>query len=372
MTPPGTPVRVGVLGCSAVARRRFLPALVASTAELTAVASRDFRRAGEFAGRFGCAAARDYEELLRRDDVDAVYVSVPTGLHRHWALAALRAGKHVLVEKPLATSRAEGAEVLQAAEVSGRLVMENRMFAHHSQHETVTGLLRSGVIGELRVLTAAMAIPALPAQDIRYRADLGGGALLDVGYYPLHAALRFAGANLVVAGAVLRHDPVSGVDVSGTALLQGERGVAAQLTFGFEHAYRSSYELWGERGRIVLERAFTPPSTWQPVVTVAQQDRMEQLTLAACDQFRAALEAFVAAVRGERDLTQHQDTTLAGLGLLDAVRQAALAPVSPGAGQGVRPRGREWVDPPVTTHRAPRGTGTTDRPGRTGAGLPAP
>lgn len=324
MTPPGGRVRIGVLGASAIARRRFLPALMASCAELIAVASRDGGRAREFAGQFGCVAARDYEELLRRDDVDAVYVSVPTGLHRQWTLAALRAGKHVLVEKPLATTRAEGADVLQAAGESGRLVMENRVFAHHGQHETVTHLLRSGVIGELRVLTAAMAIPALPAQDIRYRADLGGGALLDIGYYPLHAALMFAGTNLTVAGAILRHDPAAGVDVSGTALLHSDHGVAAQLTFGFEHAYRSSYELWGERGRIRLERAFTPPGSWQPVVIVEQQDRVEHLTLPACDQFRTALEAFVAAVRGERDLAAHHDGTVAGLELIDAVRDAAL------------------------------------------------
>lgn len=317
-------IRLGILGCSDIAGRRLLPAVAGSSAEPVAVASRDAARAATFANRFGCAAVQGYDMLLAREDVDAVYVSVPTGLHWEWALAALRAGKHVLVEKPLATTAAEGAELITTAHDQGLQVMENRMFVHHPQHARVAELISSGAIGELKVITAAMAIPPLAADNIRYRADLGGGALLDVGYYPLHAALLYASTDLTVAGASRQLDGGSGVDLGGAVLLRESRGVAAQLTYGFEHSYRSFYELWGEHGRIVLDRAFTPDPDHRPVVRLERRGQTKTLpSVPACDQFRAALEVFASAVRGERDLTAEHDRTLAGLRLIDAVREAA-------------------------------------------------
>ncbi|MGP4020962.1 Gfo/Idh/MocA family protein [Saccharopolyspora sp. 5N708] len=311
-------VRFGLLGCSSIARRRFLPALARSSSRLVAVASRDSDRAARFGAEFGAEAERGYDELLARDDIDAVYLSVPTGLHARWALAAVQAGKHALVEKPFATTRADGERVLAAAADRGVQVMENRMFAAHPQHDAVAALVADGAIGALRAITAVMAIPPLPPEDIRYRADLGGGALLDVGYYPLHAALLHGGEQLSVVGATRRRSDSSDVDVSGAVLLRSASGVTAQVLYGFEHSYRSAYELWGDTGRIVLERAFTPPPTWQPVVRLEQQDRVEQRTLPPCDQFREALESFVGAVRGAHDLTAHHRRTLAGLSLIDA------------------------------------------------------
>ncbi|WFF04552.1 Gfo/Idh/MocA family oxidoreductase [Micromonospora sp. WMMD1076] len=313
-------IRIGLIGCSSIAARRFVPALVSSTARLTAVAARDPARAAAFAARFGAAATTGYRELLARDDVDAVYVSVPTGRHAAETTAALAAGRHVLVEKPLAVDAAEGAAVLAAARRAGRVVMENRMFVHHGQHRVAAELLADGAIGDLRVLGAAMAVPPLPADDIRHRSDLGGGALLDVGYYPAHAALLHLSTPLEVLGATRRTDPRYDVEVGGAALLRDAAGVDAHLTYGFTHAYRSRYELWGERGRLVLERAFTPAAGWHPVLRLHRQDRVELRTLPAEDHFRGALDAFLAAVRGDAEPAAHGARTLAGLALLDAIR----------------------------------------------------
>ncbi|MGQ0840985.1 Gfo/Idh/MocA family protein [Actinokineospora sp.] len=318
-------VRFGVLGCSSIARRRFLPALARSSARLTAVASRDPGRAAAFAAEFDCAPVPGYDALLARDDIDAVYVSVPTGLHTEWARAALAAGKHVLVEKPLATTHAEGVALFGGA--GGLVVMENRMFAHHRQHADVADLMPA--IGSLRAVTAAMAIPPLPATDVRYRPELGGGALLDVGYYPLHAALMFAGADLEVVGATQTIHTGHEVDVGGTALLRAPDGVTAQVIFGFEHGYRSFYELWGTRGRITLERAFTPGETWRPTLRIERHGATEVRTLPPADQFRAAIEVFAGAVTGTWGLGAHTARTLAGLALIDAVRRATDSDATP-------------------------------------------
>ncbi|UVS78680.1 Gfo/Idh/MocA family protein [Actinokineospora sp. UTMC 2448] len=332
MTVP-EPLRIGLLGGAAVARRRTLPAIAACPdTRLVAVACRDGDRAREWAGAFGCAAEPGYDSLLARDDVDAVYVPLPAGLHAEWSAKALAAGKHVLVEKPMATTARQARELADLAAERSLVLMENRMFAMHPQHAAVRTLVDAGAIGELRVVTAAMAIPALPADDIRYAAHLAGGALLDVGFYPVQAALMYLGEQVEVCGAHLRVDPGRGVDVGGAALLRDRAGVCAQLTFGFEHAYRASYELWGSTGRIRLERAFTPPSTLPTVLRIERQDHVEERTLPAADQFAALVARFASAVRGETDWRPDLRAGLLGLSILDDIRAGGGAHAVEGRG----------------------------------------
>ncbi|MEU2287226.1 Gfo/Idh/MocA family oxidoreductase [Streptomyces sp. NPDC013178] len=295
--PSATPVRLGVLGCASIAWRRTLPAAVAEPLLwVVAVASRDPDKAGRFARHFGCEAVRGYEELLGRDDVDAVYIPLPVALHARWIEAALRAGKHVLAEKPLAEDAATADRLVSLARSRGLLLAENYMFTYHTQHEAVRRLVAGGAIGELRAFFAAFTIPRLPPDDIRNQRQLGGGALLDVAGYPIRAAELFLGDGLEVTGAVLRYDPVTKVDTGGAALLRTPSGVTAQITFGIENAYRSSYELWGSTGRIGVDRAFTPPPDHRPVVRVETQDGTEESVLDADDQFARVVRAFARGV----------------------------------------------------------------------------
>ncbi|MFD5829638.1 Gfo/Idh/MocA family protein [Lentzea sp. NPDC060358] len=315
-------LRFGVLGCAEIAWRRTLPSLVScEDARLVVVASRDADKAARFASRFGCEAAHGYESVLERDDVDAVYLPLPTGLHREWCAKALRAGKHVLVEKPVAVDHQEALELATLAERHGVALLENRGFAHHTQHDAVRKLVADGVIGELRGFTSTMGIPPPPRHDVRHRADLGGGALLDVGYYPVSAAQLFVHQDLRVLGAHLVRDDETGVDVSGEALLVSPNGVPAHLSFGMRHAYRTHYELWGSKGRIVLERPFSAPDHWQPVVRLERQDRSEQLTLPPCAQFTALFRAFATAVRSDpAHRAAHLDPSVRAAALLTAIR----------------------------------------------------
>lgn len=322
MTQKGA-LRTGVLGCGSIAWRRTIPALCASShAEVVAVSSRDPRKARRFAEHFGCAAANSYHELLSSNDIDAVYVAVPTGLHAEWAAKAIEQGKHVLVEKPMAATHRQAQWLSDLAAKAGVVLMENRMFVHHPQHEEVRKLMQAGAIGELRVLTASMGIPPLNGDDIRYRPDLGGGALLDVGFYPVHAAQMFLQPPLRVVGSALQRASEPGVDIAGHAVLLDTHGRTAELTFGFIHSYRSTYSLWGSTGRIVLDRAFTPPPHWSPILRIEQQDRLEQLTLAPADQFLNAVDFFARAALTGKD-HRHMEQTLSGMHLLDSIRSQA-------------------------------------------------
>jgi NDP-hexose-3-ketoreductase len=291
------PIRVGVLGCADIAWRRTLPAIGAvAEVELAAVASRDAEKAKTFATRFDCAAVTGYDALLARDDVDAVYVPLPAMLHAAWVERALAAGKHVLAEKPLSGDHATTVRLLELARSAGLVLVENFMFPHHSQHARIRELL--GSVGRLRCFSSAFTIPPQPADNIRYLPAIGGGALLDVGVYPLRAALHFLGTDLDVAGAVLRVDKARDVVLGGNVLLHDEDGVAVQVTFGMEHAYRAHYEFAGTEGRLSAERVFTPPATWQPVVTSTGDGRREELTLPADDQVANTIRWFADAVAG--------------------------------------------------------------------------
>jgi dTDP-3,4-didehydro-2,6-dideoxy-alpha-D-glucose 3-reductase len=312
-------LRMGVLGCADVAARRVLPAMAAVRDVVPhAVASRTPNKAAALAGKFGARPVTGYEALLDADDIDAVYLPLPSGLHAEWIERALLAGKHVLAEKPLTTTAADTERLLELAARQGLVLAENFMFPRHSQHAAIGHLLADGAIGRLRALSATFAIPARPRDDIRHRAELGGGALLDVAGYPLRAAQMFLGTKLTVAGAALDHDGTLGVDLGGAAVLAGDGGVTATLTFGLQHAYTARYQILGSTGRLTLDHAFTPPAAHRPVVLLERQDRREEITLPADDQYARSVEFFACAVRGE--VVPDTETTIAQARLVDEIR----------------------------------------------------
>ncbi|HEX4702027.1 MAG TPA: Gfo/Idh/MocA family oxidoreductase [Pseudonocardiaceae bacterium] len=288
------PLRLGVVGCSSIAWRRALPAVCESDrVTLVAVASRDKEKAKRFAEHFDCDAT-DYLTLVARDDIDAVYLPLPPSLHLEWGSAVLRAGKHLLCEKPIATTAAEAGELIGVAQEAGLVLRENFTFLHHSQHAAVSALMDEGRLGEPRSFTASFCFPPLPETDIRYVASLGGGSLLDAGVYPIRAAQLLLGNDLMVVGASLRMG--DGVDLAGQAQLVSADGVFVSAQFGFQHSYASRYELWGSTARLNLERAFTPPADRSPLLRITGQDGTEGVVLPADHQFRRSVESFADAV----------------------------------------------------------------------------
>ncbi|WP_331742208.1 Gfo/Idh/MocA family oxidoreductase (plasmid) [Streptomyces sp. NBC_00876] len=315
-------LRIGVLGCADIARRRTLPSLAHQPLmRVTAVASRRIERAREFTAQFGGAAVQDYEQLLRRDDVDAVYVPLPPELHAEWTLRALEAGKHVWCEKPFATGLADAEKAVALARERGLLLMENFMFLHHSQHARVRELVADGLIGDVQQFSSEFGIPLQPDQD-------GSGTLRrastlpEVAAYPLRAAQLFLGPGLRVAGAHVRPPSAHGPQPAGSALLRSPDGVAAQLSYGVEHSYRSGYELWGSRGRLRLERAFSTPDEYTPVLKVERDGRLEEIALAPDRHFTNTAGVFARAVLESQDFTPHADAILAHARLVDDVERA--------------------------------------------------
>ena len=323
MTRNEQQLRVGVVGCADIAERRMLPAMRRQPlVDVVAVASRSTAKAAAFAAKFDCVGITGYQELLDRDDIDAVYLPLPPGLHLEWTVKALRAGKHVLCEKPLSVNAADAATAVAVAREEGLLLMESFMFLHHRQHETIRKLVADGVIGDLRAFTSDFGFPPLPADADRYLAR-HASALLEVGVYPIRAAQLYLGDELDVLGAHLRLGPSGQLDVSGSALLSSAAGVTAQLTFGLEHYYRCEYSLWGSKGQISLRRAYTTPDTHAPIVRIERQDHVEEVTLPTDHQFVNIAGAFARTALDAKGFEPHGDNILRQAALVDQVRKNA-------------------------------------------------
>jgi NDP-hexose-3-ketoreductase len=299
MTGHDAPLRLGVLGCADIARRRTVPAVAeVDGVKLAAVASRDAARAAATAAEFGCAAIVGYDTMLASPSIDAVYIPLPATAHAAWIEQALTAGKHVLAEKPLTTERETSVRLMALARERGLVLLENMTFLHHAQHTTVPGLLADGKIGQPRDLTSVFTVPPLPEGHSQSTPGVGGGALLEQGVYPIRAAVRYLGEDLRVLGAALHVRGGDGMVVSGRVLGTTPQGVTADLRFGVRHSYRSSCAIAGSTGRLVLEHAFTPPASHRPVVRIERQDHREEVTLRADHQFANLITFFAAAVRG--------------------------------------------------------------------------
>ncbi len=291
-------IRVGIMGAASIARRSVVPALLQLTDqfELVATASRDDAKARQFADEFGCKPVAGYAALLARDDIDAIYMPLPTGLHAEWVGKAIAAGKHVYAEKSFASTAMESEALIDAAKSQGLAVMEGYMFLYHRQQAVVAEWLQQGLIGELRHFFGSFGFPPLAADDFRYDELIGGGALMDAAGYPLRAAFHLLGDDLTVEGASMRRCPRTGTSLWGSAFLSHPSGLGASIAFGFDNHYQCRYELWGSKGKLVAERAYTPGPAFAPRLTLETASDRRDIAVEADNHFVGAWRAFAQAI----------------------------------------------------------------------------
>ena len=296
-------VRWGVLSTAKIGIDKVIPGTAAADrCEVVAIASRDLERARAAASELGIARAfGSYEDLLADPDVDAVYNPLPNHLHAEWTIAAARAGKHVLCEKPLATTSADAERMIQACEAEGVLLMEAFMYRLHPTWEAVTSLVASGRIGELKTVQSWFSYFNDDPGDIRNLVETGGGALYDIGCYCVNLSRMLFGAEPErVGGSVLR-DPVMGIDVLTSGILDfGD--VVATFTCSTRAEPDQRVHIYGTEGRISLEIPFNiPPDRPTRVSLTAGGDppvrpETEVLTFDPANEYTIQAERFAAAV----------------------------------------------------------------------------
>jgi D-xylose 1-dehydrogenase (NADP+, D-xylono-1,5-lactone-forming) len=288
-------VRWGLLGTARI-NRRLIPAMRASSrSAIVAVASRDLARAEAHAVEWDIPnAVGSYDALLRRDDVDAVYVPVPNALHLQWTLEAVAAGKHVLCEKPLATAASDVDLIAAAAARAGVVVEEGFMYRHEPLTAVVVELVRNGAVGAVRTIASGFTYTQGRANDVRLVPSLGGGALWDVGCYPVSYACLLAGRDYVTAAAVARL-AAGGVDEELTGVLRFPADVTAGIYAGFRAAHHTWLTVVGSEGSLLVPNPFKPgpaESLW-----LERCGERRSIDVAGSELlFARQIEHFVAAV----------------------------------------------------------------------------
>jgi D-xylose 1-dehydrogenase (NADP+, D-xylono-1,5-lactone-forming) len=308
------PVRWGFLGAGFVASKGLAPAVhAADGAVLHAVAARDAARAAALQPAAGVGS---YAEICARDDIDAVYVSLPNDDHLHWVLLALGAGKHVLCEKPLGLDAGEVGVMTSAAQAAGRLLVEAAWNRWHPRTRRIDVLV-APITGQ-RDVRAWFTFPGVPADNYRLDPARGGGALLDVGCYAVSAALSALSADGVDVDSVERHLGPTGVDLTTSAVLTHANGSAA-VTASFERA--ESQGLTIDSPGLSLELGGQAFTTWHEpcVLRIVEDGEPREESFAACDPYRLMVEAVSARIRGEDAWVLPLATSAAVATTLDAI-----------------------------------------------------
>ncbi len=258
-------LRWGILGCGRIAHKLAHAMQTSSTARLIAIASRDQGRADAFAEDYSLPYAHgSYETLLANPEVEAVYIATVHPEHAEWAIKAAEAGKHILCEKPVTMNTTEAERVVAAARTHDVFFMEAFMYRWHPQFIKLTDMLASGVIGDVFQIEAHFCFKSERDPDGRlYNKALGGGALLDIGCYPMSIARRVAGIALGMPFAdptelegSATFDPETGVDVTSSAVMSYEGKIRVELLCSIQIDKSAELKIYGSKGMLVMHNCF--------------------------------------------------------------------------------------------------------------------
>ncbi|HEU5009505.1 MAG TPA: Gfo/Idh/MocA family oxidoreductase [Gaiellaceae bacterium] len=320
-------MRLGIVSTADINRKVIPGAHASDKVELVAVASREQRRAEEYAKSWEIPRAYgSYEALLEDPDVDAVYISLPNTMHREWSIRSLEAGKHVICEKPFSRRPVDVEEAFDAAERSGRLLTEAFMYRHNPQTVRLAALIREGAIGELRVIRSAFSYSLYDAENIRLRTDVDGGSLMDVGCYCVSGSRLLAGEPDTVYGQA--YTGPTGTDWVFAGVLRFPGDVLALFDCGTSLPERDELEAIGTEGSVFLD---DPWHATAPVMEVRRADGVERVKLDRVDSYRLELENLADAIAGEAPLLLGREDALGQARTIDALFRSAEtgASVSP-------------------------------------------
>src|SRR5207248_1415673 len=319
------PVRWGVLSAANIGVKRVAPAIHASTnGRLMAVGSRDPQRAQElFAFAPDVLIYSDYDSLINDPEVQAIYNPLPNSLHAEWTIKALKAGKHVLCEKPLAVTAEQGLLMAQVARDSGRLLMEAFMYRFHPQTMWALDQIANGRIGRVKLIRSSFSfnVSSRP-HDIRLQAALAGGSLMDVGCYSINLCRAVYGRTPVAVGARV-YTPVGGeVERYASAVLDFDDGCFGLIDSSLELPTRQVAEIIGESGTITIPLPFTPGHIEAMVILALEGQTIHQ-RFSPVDHFRLEVEHFSACIRYGHQPLLSLEETIENLATIEAIYQSA-------------------------------------------------
>jgi len=313
-------MRLGLLSTANINRQILNGAAGTDRVDVVAVGSRDGAKAQAYAHEHGIPRAHaSYEELLGDPEVDAVYISLPNGLHHEWTMHALAAGKHVLCEKPYTRHPAEAEEAFDAAEQAGLLLAEAFMYRHHPQTEAVRRLVEEGAVGQVTAIRATFSFSLNDLSNVRALPELDGGALMDVGCYCVSGSRLVAGEPTSVVAEQVTGE--TGIDMAlyGTMRFPGE--VVSQFEASFLVPERQLLEVVGDGG--VLRVAAPWRVDWGGKMTLTRDGSTEVVPVEEANSYTLELENLADAIDGRAPALLGREDAVAQARVIDALYRAA-------------------------------------------------
>ncbi len=310
---------------------RLIPVIrAAERAELAAVASRSQKRAEAYAAEWDIHRVHgSYQSLLDDPDVDVIYISLPNSLHAEWAVRAAEAGKHVLCEKPLAVSVTECDQIIAAAESAGVVVIEAVMYLHHALLSKGRQLIEEGAVGQVTLVRGVLSFLLDRPDDVRWKPELGGGALWDVGSYPVSFIRWMAGEPEEVFGWQRLSE--SGVDETFAGLLRYRSGVLGVFDCGFRTQWRSEAQVFGTEGTLTIARPYV--INGESRILLRRGSEEDEIRVQDVDVYRCEVDALTAAVLDGAALSVSLTSSRGNVATISALYESARCgvpqPVSP-------------------------------------------
>lgn len=324
-------IRIGILGAAKIAPKALIPqAKKRSDCAIVAVAAREVDRARAYAARHGIPeAVESYEALIARPDIDLIYNALPPNRHADLSIAALEAGKHVLCEKPFAMNAQEARRMADAASRTGNHLIEAFHYRFHPMFLDILEKVRSGAIGRLCAMRAdfSVKIPYSP-DELRHRPDLGGGALMDLGCYPLHWLRTIAGSEPRLVSARIE-EGAPGIDLLTEAELEFPGGIPARLRTSMKPDQKTKAFL-AIKGSEGLLRATNPlhPSFGNSIFIQRGSD-ITRYSVSGETTYDYQLDHMLDVIAGRAAPLTGGEDAVANMAMIDAIYEAG----------GLKPRG---------------------------------
>jgi xylose dehydrogenase (NAD/NADP) len=320
-------VRWGIIGCANIALNAVIPAILQSElGEAAAIASRDEDKAKQAAEKLGIPKTYgSYESLLADDSIDAVYIPLPNHLHREWTIRAARARKHVLCEKPLSLSERHAVQMVEACEMFGVKLQEAFMYRHHPRYERIREIIRSGEIGDVRGLHGVFTFNNAAAKhDIRFKREMGGGALYDVGCYPISAARYLLEQEPEAATMHAFFSPEhDDVDMMASGLVEFAGGVGLTFQCAMWADFANTLEIRGTEGTIYLPSAFVTNGDLTPNFSVTARGQKREEVVEPVNAYVKQVDDFARSILHGQPLPFDPWDAVKNMKVIDACLKSA-------------------------------------------------
>ena len=288
----------GILSTAYIATEAVIPAMINSKyCNIKGIASRSYDKAKKVAKQFNIPKSfGSYQELLADKEIEAVYIPLPNHMHVPWAIKALEAGKHVLLEKPVALSSTEAQTLLDKSLKYPQLkIMEAFMYRFHPQWVKVKELISNGTIGNLKTIQSSFSFFEDDTNSIVNNKELGGGSLMDIGCYPISLSRYLFNSEPKSVSASIEYDPAFKTDILALGILEFEKG-SSNFFSATQVAENQNVKIFGAKAFIEMEIPFNPPTDKKTRIIINRDEEKEVIEFDICDQYTIQADLFSTAI----------------------------------------------------------------------------